>query len=199
MKNIVSVILMLALLLSFCACGGNNTALTPCVMLSGELFFPGETVLEDLPAGFEKAGVLSRVEHIPEEDLTACGFAGGDVYCSSEKPEIAYVYIEAQGHYACFTAQALRDFYVFAGGVLYVMAPESEAPDRQEIFARCEKLGSVETAVSDAYPTGEFQTNNKNFVGYGVYVPEGEKDVMYLVSAYADREPIGFAAFGTDV
>ena len=181
--------LVLALFCVFAGCASPaHTAEKPCVMVRGMLYYmSGEKAAEALPEGYLSAGTLEGVEGFPREDMSGSVPDGSEVYFSETRPEAVYVSMDTG--YVCFTVEKLQFIWLMLDGALYLREDDFRKayPDATgegdfggSLPAGAEFRGNLRGFVPDAFPSKDFETNVKAFVGYGVYALPGEAEEVYI-------------------
>lgn len=176
-------------------CGSTPGSIKPCFMVYDTLYYQGSgTSVDSLPDGYKLAGALKRVNYIPKTNFTGCNcLEGSEIYYCEASPDTAYMYVSSSKSYLCFTVEKLQYDYVMIEDVLYIrednyftayeISADTDYGDFSgELPEDCKKLGTIDSSVSDALPTANFQTNFQNFIGYSVYTSETHNGVVYLVS-----------------
>ena len=185
-------LLLFAALLLLCALAGcgktKNTAEKPCVLVGGTLYYMGgERAADALPEGYMSAGKLEGVRDFPREEMTGLVPDGSEVFVSEERPEA--VYVRMQGSYTCFTAEKLQYAWLMLEGALYLREDDyrkaypdatGEGDFSGSLPAGAEFRGNLRSFVPDAFPSKDFETSVKAFVGYGVYALPGEAEEVYI-------------------
>ena len=187
MKKPLLLLLALLLLWAPAGCGKNNPAEKPCVLVGGKLYYMSGEKTDALPEGWHSAGTLKKSGGFPRDEMTGLVPDGSEVYVSEARPEA--VYVRMAGSCACFTAEKLQYAWLRVNGILYLreedyrkaygeppigMDYDGSLPDGAEF------RGNLRVFVPDAFPSMDFETNVKAFVGYALYAVPDDPEAVYI-------------------
>ena len=189
MKKTLIFFAFLFILCVFAGCSNAvNTAEKPCVLVRGTLYYmSGAEQPETLPEGYLLAGSLEKTDSFPRDEMTGNVPDGSEVYVREEQPEA--VYVRLKGSFVCFTVEKLQYTWLKVNGIMYLREDDyrkayadspAEGSFDGSLPAEAEYLGKLRSAAPDAFPSSDFQTNFKAFVGYSLYAVPGDPEAVYL-------------------